>query len=198
METIFQDVRYGLRQLRKSPGFTAVAVITVALGIGANTTIFSIVNSFLLRPLPVPEANQIMMLAEQRKNTPAFPIFSIADYRDLRNQTADAFSALFTYQFGMDGMTVNGKTDRILTNYVSGNFFSALGIKPFAGRFILPSEGETVGADPVMVLDYSYWKGHFAGDPNVVGKTVSMNGRLVTIVGIAPETFHGLNALVST
>src|SRR5579872_3268322 len=198
METIVQDIRYGLRQLRKSPGFTAVAVITVALGIGANTTIFSIVNSFLLRPLPVPDANQITMLAAQRKNAPAFPVFSIADYRDLRSQTGDVFSGLFTYQFGMDGMTVNGKTDRILTNYVGGNFFSALGVKPAAGRFILPGEGETAGADPVMVLDYGYWKGHFAADPDIVGKTVSMNGRPVTIVGIAPESFHGLNALVAT
>ena len=197
MQTLFQDIRYGIRQLRQSPGFTVVAVITLALGIGANTTIFSMVNSFLLRPLPVPEASQLVVLASQQKNAPLNPLLSIPDYRDLRSQTSDVFSGLMTYQFGMDGLTLNGKTDRLLTNYVSGSFFSVLGIKPALGRFILPSEGEVWGADPVMVLSYTYWKTHFAGAPDVVGKTVSLNGHPVTIVGVAPETFHGLNALIT-
>jgi len=197
METLLQDIRYGLRMLRKSPGFTAIAVFTLALGIGANTTIFSMVNSFLLRPLPVPDPGQITALSQVEKDGSNNSAFSIAEYRDVRNQTADVFSNLLAYQFGMDGLNAYGRTDRILTNYVSGNFFSTLGIKPALGRFILPSEGEVIGADPVMVLTYSYWQTRFGGDPEIVGKKVSLNGCPVTIVGVAPQGFDGINSIVS-
>jgi ABC-type antimicrobial peptide transport system permease subunit len=120
--------------------------------------------------------------------------FSIADYRDIRNQTSDVFSGLFGYQFGMDGLSVNGKPDRIMTNYVSGNFFSALEIQPALGRLILPSEGEVPSADPVMVLGYNYWKNHFGADPGIVGRKVSLDGRPVTIIGVAPKGFYGAYA----
>jgi predicted permease len=196
METLLQDIRYGLRMLRKSPGFTAVAVITLALGIGANTTIFSMVNSFLLRPLPVQDPGQIAALTQVQKDNTNIPIFSVAEYRDLRGQTSEIFSGLLAYQIGMDGLKVDGKTDRILTNFVSGNFFSMLGLKPALGRLILPSEGEVIGADPVMVLSYSYWETHFGSDPSVVGRSVSLNGRPVTIAGVAPRGFEGINSVV--
>ncbi len=197
MESLLQDVRYGLRMLRRSPAFTAIAVITLALGIGANTTIFSMVDSFLLRPLPVPDPGQITVLTQIEKDGSHNDVFSIAEYRDLRSQTSGVFSNLLAYQFGMDGINAYGRTDRVLTNYVSGNFFSLLGIKPALGRFILPSEGEAIGADPVMVLTYSYWKTRFGGDPEIVGKTVSVNGSPVTIVGVAPEGFDGINSVLS-
>ena len=197
METLLQDIRYGLRMLRKSPGFTATAVITLALGIGANTTIFSMVNSFLLRPLPVEDPDQITALSQIEKDGINNSVFSIAEYRDLRNQTPEVFSNLLAYQFGMDGLNAYGKTDRILTNYVSGNFFSMLGIKPAVGRFILPSEGEVMGADPVMVLTYSYWETRFGADPDIVGKKVAINGQPMTIVGVAPKGFDGINCFVS-
>jgi predicted permease len=197
METLLQDIRYGLRMLRKSPGFTAIAVFTLALGIGANTTIFSMVNSFLLRPLPVPDPGQITALSQVEKDGTNNSAFSVAEYRDVRNQTPDVFSNLLAYQFGMDGLNAYGRTDRILTNYVSGNFFSTLGIKPALGRFILPSEGEVIGADPVMVLTYSYWQTRFGGDPEIVGKKVSLNGYPITIVGITPQGFDGINSIVS-
>jgi MacB-like periplasmic core domain len=113
MSGLVQDLRYAVRQLRKSPGFTAVAVITLALGIGANTTIFSIVNSFLLRPLPVHDPGQITTLTEMQKDGTNNNVFSVPDYRDIRNQTGDVLSDLLGYQFGMDGLTANGKTDRI-------------------------------------------------------------------------------------
>jgi len=196
MDSFLQDVRYGIRQLRKSPGLTAVAVITLALGIGANTTIFSMVDSFFFRPLPVQDPGQIAVLSQIQKNNPNIPVFSIAEYRDVRSQTSELFSGLLAYQFGMDGLNVNGKTDRVLTNFVSGNFFSVLGIRPALGRFILPSEGEVTGADPIMVLSYSYWKSHFGGDPDIVGRTVSLNGRPVTIVGVAPKGFEGLSSFL--
>jgi len=196
METFLQDIRYGLRVLRKSPGFTAIAVITLALGIGANTTIFSMVDSFLLRPLPVREPGQITTITEMQKNGTNNNFFSVPDYRDIRNQTADVFSNLLGYQFGMDGLNANGRTDRILSNYVSGNYFSMLGLQPTLGRLILPAEGEVLGADPVMVLSYSYWQTRFGGDPEIVGKKVTLDGHPVTIVGVAPKDFEGISSIL--
>src|SRR5215813_7661139 len=195
MGTLMQDVRYGLRMLIKNPGFTAVAVLTLALGIGINAAVFSVVDSFLLRPLPVGDPKQITILDFPQKQGFALPLFSIPDYRDLRDQTTNVFSGMFSYLSRFDGLSVNGKAERIRTNYISGNFFSTLGIKPALGRFILPSEGETPGADPVMVLSYTYWKGRFGGDPEIVGTKVSVDGQPVTIVGVAPEGFYGINLL---
>jgi predicted permease len=196
MGTLLQDTKYAIRMLMKNRGFTVVAVLTLALGIGANTAIFSMMDSFLLRPLPVKDPAQITVLALQQKHGQLQSQFSIPEYRDIRSQTGDVFSGLFGYLWGMDGLKVNGKPDRIMTNYVSGNFFSTLGIKPALGRFILPTEGENPGADPVMVLGYSYWKNHFDGDASIVGRTVALNGHPITIVGVAPEGFYGVYPLL--
>src|SRR5262250_2950469 len=197
MGTLLQDVRYGLRMLVKNPGFTGVAVLTLALGIGINTAVFSVVDSFLLRPLPVDDPSQITILDRPQKQGFALPLFSILDYRDLRDQTTDAFSGMFCHLSRFDGLDVNGKAERIRTSYVSGNFFSTLGIKPALGRFILPTEGETPGEDPVMVLSYAYWKERFAADPEIVGTKVSVDAQAVTIVGVAPKGFYGVNILVA-
>jgi len=193
METFFQDVRYGLRMLRKSPAFTAIAVVTLALGIGANTTIFSMVNSFLLRPLPVKDPGRITTLTMVQKAGGTNNVFSIPEYRDIRSQSNSIFTDLLAYQFGMDGLNADGKTDRILSNYVTGNFFSTLGLKPTLGRLLLPSEGEVMGADPVMVLSYSFWKTRFGGDADIVGKKVVMDGHPITIVGVGPKEFDGIS-----
>ncbi|MGA8073762.1 MAG: ABC transporter permease, partial [Candidatus Acidiferrales bacterium] len=197
MGAVIQDVKYAWRMLRKSPGFTIVVVLTLALGIGANTAIFSMVDSFLLRPLPVKEGDRLVVLAFQQGKGPLQNQISIPEFRELAAQSGEVFDGVFGYEFGLDGLSVNGKAQRVLTNYVTGNFFSALGIKPALGRFILPGEGETVGADPVMVLSYAYWKEHFGGAADVVGQKVSVNGRPVTIVGVAPEGFTGLFSLAS-
>ena len=192
-----QDVRFGLRMLRKNLSFTSVAVITLALGIGVNAAIFGVVDSFLLRPLPVVDPLQITILDRPQKQGFGLPLFSIPDYRDLRDQSTSAFSGMFSYLSKFDGLSVRGKAERIRTSYVSGNFFSTLGIKPALGRFILPSEGNTPGADPVMVLSYNYWREHFAADPEIVGTRVSVDGHSVTIVGVAPNEFYGVNILVA-
>ena len=197
METLVQDIRYGVRMLMRNPGFMIVAVITLALGIGANTAIFSMVDGILLRPLPVKDPAEITVVAYQQQKGNIQTQFSVADYRDIRSQSSEVFSDLFAYQLNIDGLSVDGKADRIMTNYVSGNFFSALGIKPELGRFIVPSEGETLGADPVMVLSYSYWKTRFGGDPAIVGRKVSVDGRPITIVGVAPRGFVGVTPFVS-
>jgi predicted permease len=197
METVLQDIRYGVRMLAKNPGFMIVSIITLALGIGVNTAIFSMVDAFLLRPLPVNDPSQIAVLGYQQLHQNIQTQFSVADYRDIRNQTSGVFSEVFAYVFGMDGLSVDGKADRIMTNYVSGNYFSALGIKPALGRFILPSEGEVANADPVMVLAYSYWQTHFGGDPQIVGRKVSVDGHPITIIGVAPKGFVGVYPIIS-
>jgi predicted permease len=192
MQIVWQDVRYGMRMLVSSPGVALVAVLTLALGIGANAAIFSLVDALLLRPLPVKDPSQLTVLSNQQNGALQFNVFSVADYRDIREQTSTAFSGLIGYVFSIDGLSINGKAGRILTSYCAGNFFSTLGIKPALGRFILPSEEETLGANPVMVISFSYWKAHFGGDPGIIGKEVSVDGHPVTIIGVAPEGFYGV------
>ncbi|MGA9142720.1 MAG: ABC transporter permease [Candidatus Acidiferrales bacterium] len=194
LETLFQDLGYGLRVLGKNPVFTTVAVITLALGIGTNTAIFSMVDAFLFRPLPVIEPGQITKLAYQLKGGRLITNFSMPDYRDIREQTREEFSGMLISQNSMDGLSVNGKANRIVTNYVAGDFFSTLGIKPALGRFLLPSEEEAPGGG-ALVLGYSYWRTKFHGDSGIIGKSVSVNGHPVTIVDVAPEGFRGLSVV---
>jgi predicted permease len=198
METLMQDIRYGVRMLLKNPGLMLIAVITLGLGIGANTAIFSMVDSLLLRPLPLQDPGRIAVLAMQQKNGGVQPQFSIPDYQDIQKQTGESFSGLAAYLFGLDGLSAEGaKPERMMTAYVSGNFFSTLGLKPALGRFILPSEGETLGADPVMVISYAYWKTHFGSDATIVGKKVSVDGHPITIIGVAPEGFYGVSPIIA-
>ena len=196
LETFVSDLRFGLRMLRKSPVFTATAVLTLALGIGANTAIFSMVDAFLLRPLPVKDGAQIVALAFQQNRGGLQNSFSLPEFQDLRRDTTNIFSDVLVYQFGAGGVTLDGKTQPITVNYVSGSYFSMLGIKPELGRLILPSEGDPNVPNPVLVLGYNYWKTHFGGDPSIVGKSVLYDGHPATVIGIVPKTFHGLYAIV--
>ena len=195
LQDLLQDLRFGLRMLRKSPGFTFIAVLTLALGIGANTAIFSMVNSFLLKPLPVKDPEQITVLAFQLNKGPLQTNFSIPELEDLQAQTGSIFSDVIGDLWGAGGLTVNGKTEPIYVYFVTGNYFTALDIKPHLGRFILPSEGSTTALSPVIVLGYNYWKARFAGDPSVVGQTIAFDGHPVTVVGITPKEFHGLYSM---
>lgn len=198
MDSLLQDVRQALRLLVKNPGFTVVAILTLALGIGANTAIFSMVNWILLRPLPVKDPSQLTVLAFQQKNGRVLNNFSVADFRDIRAQSQSVYSGLIAVIIGMDGVKVNGKADRALTYYVSGDYFSVLGLQPALGRFFLPTEGEVQGADPVMILGYSYWQTHFGGDPNVIGTSIAVDGHPMTIIGVAPKGFHGTYTFVDS
>ncbi len=193
-----QDIRYALRGLRKSPGFTAVAVLTLALGIGANTAIFSMVNALLLRPLPVPDPHQIALLAYQHGSAGVGSQFSVPEYNEIASQTSGAFSGVFGYWFGIDGLSADRRADRIMTNYVTGNFFPTLRIKPLLGRFIIQGEGETPNADPVIVLSYDYWRTRFNSDPSVIGRKVLVDGEPVTVIGVTPKDFYGISAVLNT
>jgi predicted permease len=195
IETTFQDIRFGLRMLRKNLGFTAIAVLTLGLGIGANTAIFSMVNSFLLRPLPIRDPEQLTVLGMQLKKGPLETSFSYPELEDLQTQSSSVFSDVIADELSEAGVTLNGKTEPIIVNYVSGNFFTTLGVQPLLGRLILPSEGSITTLNPVLVLGYGYWQTRFGGDPNIIGKTVLYDGRPVAVIGITPKEFHGLYTL---
>src|SRR5215469_289722 len=195
VETLFQDIRYGARMLIKNPGITIVAVITLALGIGANTAIFSTVNGMLLRPLPVANADRLTVIAGQLKGVDGFNSISYLDYSDLRAQ-ATGFSDVIAYNINLMGLDVDGKADPLVINYVSSNFFSGLGLKPALGQLIYGEESEKQGNEPTIVLSHSYWKKRFNSSPDVVGKRVQLNGRAASIIGVAPEGFHGLYSVL--
>jgi predicted permease len=198
MGTLFQDLRFAFRQLGRAPSFAITTVLTLALGIGANTAIFSLVNSLLLKPLPVQNPQQIAELAFGQSHGPLLPAFSYQEFKQIRAEAGNSYSDVIGHTIGLDGLAVQGQQpQRILTSYVTGNFFSAFGLKPATGRLLLPSEGEVAGQDPVIVLGYDYWKENFNADPNVVGRPVTVNGHPLTIVGVAPKDFHGVQPFVT-
>ena len=194
MDTLLQDIRHGARLLWKSPGFTLMAVLTLALGIGANSALFSVVNAFMLRPLPVDHPEQIMVLANSHPENDHPHNISYLDFQDYRAQS-DAFSGMVATDREFIGMSADGHAERIFADFVSGEYFSMLGLQPALGRFFLPEEGKNPGADPLVVLGNAYWRQRFGGDPSVVGKAVSVNGHACTVIGVAPESFHGTFAI---
>ena len=196
MRTLILDIRYGMRMLLKNPAMTAIAALTLALGIGANTTIFSAVNGLMLRPLPVANADRLVVFDGQAQGAPnPFAQFPFPDFQDIRSQ-ADGFSDVLGYTLSLAGMEHAGKVEPVLYSYVSANFFQALGLKPAVGRLIYGAESEKRGTENVVVLGYEYWKKRFNGDSSIVGQQVKMNGHSVTVIGVAPEGFHGTYALV--
>jgi macrolide transport system ATP-binding/permease protein len=191
MTGLVQDLRYALRQLRKNPGFTLVVVLTLALGLGANVTVFSIVNGIILRPLPVPQPQQIAVLAAQQQGAPlGMYALSYPELLDLRAQDK-TFLDLFAYDIGLEGMSADNKADRFLAAHVTGNYFSALRLNPALGRLFLPGEGEKPGSESLVVIGYSYWQKRFGGSSQVIGKQVLVDGKPVTIIGVSPKSFHG-------
>ena len=169
-----------------------MVVITLALGVGANTAIFSVINGFLLRPLPVPSPEQIIVLAIQQKDAPVGSGgFSYPEFVDFRRQ-ATPFSDIFGVVLSQVQFTADDRSDQCFANYVSSNFFTSLGLQPAWGRLFLPSDGETPGDPPLVILDYLYWQRRFHGDPGAVGRQVHINGKAAMILGVAPRQFHGM------
>lgn len=181
VEALLQDLRYGLRMLGKSRGLTATVTLTLALGIGANTAIFSLLNGWLLRPLPVQAPEQLVVLSS--------PI-SYPDFVDFQSGT-NAFSDVFAWRFGIAGMSAGGQASLFAYSAVTGNYFSALGVKPTLGRLFLPGENEKSGEQLLAVLGYAYWQRRFGGAPGVIGQKIRVNGRLATIIGVTPPEFRG-------
>ncbi len=189
LERLGQDVKYALRQMRRSPGFTTVAVLTLAFGLSVNITIFSLISLVFLQPLPVKDAERLVIVLQQRANREFPQGMSWSDYRDYRAGIPE-FSDMLAISFRPAHLSIEGRTaDRTWIEAVSGNYFSMLGIAPLTGRFFEPGEGEKPGVDPVAVLGYDYWQTRLGGDPGIVGRSAAINGRAVTIIGIAPRNF---------
>jgi predicted permease len=187
METLLQDLRYGLRMLRKSPGFAIISVITLALGIGANTAIFTVVNGVLLNPLPYPQPEQLAALYQR---TPNFAEASIPylNFLDWRRENR-SFSDLAAYRHEDFNLTGMGEPERLQGEMVSASFFPILGVKPVAGRTFTESE-DLLGGAPVALISENLWKRKFASSADVVGRSIDLNDTMYTIVGIIPASFH--------
>ena len=191
LETFFQDLRFAARMLRKNLGVTAIVVVTLALGVGANTAIFGLVNGLLLQRLPVPAAEQIVALVIQANGSPLGALgFSYPQFVDFRKQMAPVCE-IFGQAGGLYNFTADGHSDTLSIGAVSSNYFSALGVKPGLGRLILPGEGERSGEPAIVVLGYSFWQRRFGGDSGVIGKQVRVVGKPATIVGVASREFRG-------
>ena len=195
-----QDLRYGLRQLRRNPGFTIVAVLTLALGIGANTAIFSLLNAVMLRELPVENPAQLVLFGNGRSAGSAgdfanTDLYSYSFFREMRqkNQVFSEASAELSLMFGkMHGAVAgSGNLEPINVQLVTGTYFPMLGVKPILGRAFTAAEDEPAGGHPVAVASYSWWKRRFARDPSIVGKTVTLGSTVYTMIGVAPPEFFG-------
>ena len=194
MDNLLQDVRYGLRMLVKNPGLTAVAAISLALGMGANTTIFSLINTAFLRPLPVEKPDELVMIYTSDFSGPAHGSSSYPDYLEIRDKTG-VLSGVLASSVQPLSMSSGGQTERVSGEIVSGNYFSLLGVKPVLGRNFLPEEDQVPGAHPVALVSYGLWQRRFGSDPNIVGQLLTLNGEPVTIVGVAPDGFPGLQRM---
>jgi predicted permease len=188
LEIFWQDSRYGVRMLMKNPGFTSIAVITLALGIGANTAIFTLLDKILIRPLPVERPNQLVTFVRDSSGAPA--IFSYPLYADLRDRN-EVLSGLVAYFQQPFSLSDGNATERVIGQIVSGNYFTALGVRPALGRFFLPEEDRTPGSHPVIVISHGLWRRRLGADPAVIGKTISLNGSRYTVIGVAPSEFTG-------
>ncbi|HYN07121.1 MAG TPA: ABC transporter permease [Vicinamibacterales bacterium] len=179
------DVLYGVRRLRASPGFASAAILSLALGVGANPLVFSVVSSFLMRPLPVERPGELFFLEEERYPTHSFPL-----YRDLRDR-AGSVASLAAYRIAPINLSGTERADRVWGYLATGNYFDLLGVTPAHGRFFGPADDRQPGAHPVAVLSHDCWRTRFLGDPSIVGRTITINGGAYTVLGIAPPGFYG-------
>jgi predicted permease len=198
MHTLLQDVRYGLRMLGKNPGFTLIAILTLALGIGANTAIFSLLNQVLLRRLPVRNPGELVVLKSPGpkrghvwSDGDDSEVFSYPLYRGLAKNTAVFDGMLARFQFAAS-IASHGQTERGSGELVTGNYFDVLGVRPALGRVLSPADDDVQGAHPVLVLSHAYWERHFGGDAGVLNQTILVNNTEMTIVGVAQAGFTGI------
>jgi putative ABC transport system permease protein len=186
IESILQDLRYGVRVLIKNPAFTAVAVLTLALGVGANTAIFSVVNAVLLRPLPYPDAQQLVWIWETHPNIKVEPA-SLPNFTDWKNQ-AGSFEGMAAFISSTLALTGEGEPERIPTAFVVGDLFSVLGVSPALGRSFLAEEDKP-GNARVVILSHAMWQRRFGGDRNIINKSITLSGNPYTVIGVLPQGF---------
>jgi predicted permease len=197
MTSLWQDIRYSLRVIAKAPGFAALAILTLALGIGANTTIFSWINSTLLNPVPgLERPNEVVSLTLSKPGDNPFP-FTYPDLEAMRDGQK-SFTGIAACSFAQISLTGKAKPERIWGMVASANYFDVLGVRPILGRGFLPVEDEKPGGAPVTVISYRLWQTHFGANPNIVGHTIEINQRPYTIVGVTPAGFQGSQTGVRT
>jgi macrolide transport system ATP-binding/permease protein len=190
METLLQDLRYGARMMLKQPGFTTIAVLTLALGIGANTVVFSIINAVLFRPRPVAEPERLVELYSSDARNP-YGFSSYQDYLSFRDQ-GEVFSGLAAYRPGRYKLGGEDGVEPVIGEAVSGNYFDVLGVKAFSGRTFLPEEDRTPGSHPVVVIGHDLWRRRFGADPALIGKPIKINNQALTVIGVAPPEYTGM------
>jgi predicted permease len=199
LEDLWKDLRFALRMLRKSPGFAAVAVLTLALGIGANTAVFTVVDSLILNPLPVENISTLAAVnsseAKKAARSGDLEALSYLNLKDTRERTR-AFGNLAGHSYPMAvTMTDKGEPRRIFAEIVTANYFETLGIHPSLGRFFLPGEDQTPGAAPVAVLGYTAWQSRFGGVSDILGQTITLDETPFTVIGVGPKGFKGVYAV---
>jgi predicted permease len=187
LKSLLQDLRFALRQMRRSPGFALTAIFTLALGIAANVIVFGVLQSVLLRPIDVPNPDRVMTLARQDQD---YPIFSYPEIRDVRDGNT-VFSAVAAQAMANFALDANGLTRPIWGYEVSGQYFNVVNIKPFLGRLLQPADDDHPGASDAAVISWYAWKSNYESDPNIVGKTIRLNKHPYTIVGVTPPGFYG-------
>src|ERR1051325_10102756 len=188
MNTFIQDLRYGARMLLKRPGLSLIAIITLALGIGANLTIFTFVDTMFLRPLPVREPYQLVSVGPATGEGFAYPV-----YAHMRDQSKSFEALAAHYSTAPLNFSSDGGSQMIRGAVVSENYFSTLGVTPMQGRFFLPDEDSVPDRDRVVVIGEGFWQAKFGGDTSVLGKKIRLNGSDFTIIGIAPKSFSGVS-----
>ena len=192
MNSLLQDLRFALRQMRRSPGFAMTAVLILSLGIAANVIVFGVLQAMILRPLDVPNPDRVMTFAPR---VAGYPVFSYPEVRDVRDGNT-VFSAVAALNIDVFGLEANGATRPVWGYEVSGQYFEVVAIKPYLGRLLERADDDHPGASDAAVLCWPAWKSHFGSDPNIVGKTVRLNKHPYTIVGVTPEGFYGTEKLL--
>jgi macrolide transport system ATP-binding/permease protein len=196
MNTLLQDLRYGARMLWKRPGFTVLVTLTLALGIGANTAIFGVVDRLLVRMLPVRQPERLVNLMGRDEKGGNDTSFSYPIYKDYRDQN-DVFESLLAYSETAMNLSEGEQPERVIGALVSGNYFDTLGVTPALGRAFLPEEDRTPGTHPVAVVSYGLWRRRFGADPKLVGRAITLNTYRFTVIGVAPAEFRGVRRGVS-
>ena len=186
MNNLLRDLKFALRQMRRSPGFALTAVVILALGIAANVIVFGVLQALILKPLNLPHADRLVTFAPHPSGYPAFSYPEVRDVRD----ASTLFSAVAAEAINFYGLEANGETTPVWGEDVSGQYFLAVGIQPFLGRLLGPSD-DRPGAPAAAVITWPAWKGRFLSDPNILGKTVRIDKRPYTIVGVTPKGFYG-------
>jgi len=195
MPSLLDDVRYGARSLRNSPGFAVLAIVSLSLGIGANTTIFTLINAVFLRPLPVADPAALVSVYTRDIKNPGHLPCSYDNYRDYRDRNG-VFASLALYT--SLGLSLTDRTEPapVIGQLVSGNYFDVLGVRPAIGRVFRREEDQKPGSGPIVVISHLLWQRHLGGNPKILGKIIHINGWPFTVVGVMPPEFHGVNTLV--